>query len=62
MNADAMSSDDLLERRIEAARLRMVHAKSPSLQRHWFGEMQRLIAQRSPEQVARMEEDRGLRT
>lgn len=50
-----------LERRIDHARLRFVGCKTKAQRRKAWDELTRLIAQRSPEQVERMERERGLR-
>lgn len=50
-----------LERRIDICRLQYLGAKSVGKRRQIFAELQRLISQRSPEQVERMEVQRGLR-
>lgn len=54
--------DDALEREIETARRAAMNpANSTEEQREFFGAMKILIAQRSPEQIARMEAAKGLR-
>lgn len=52
--------DDALEREIETARLAMMSESDPELRRDFCSCMTQLIAQRSPEQVERMERERGL--
>jgi hypothetical protein len=51
----------LLEREIERARVAMTEATDPELRRQHFEEMRELISQRSPQQIQRMEEAKGLR-
>lgn len=51
-----------LERMIETARLATLCTADPELQRAGAAAMARLIEQRSPDQVARMELERGLRS
>jgi hypothetical protein len=53
--------DAALEREIETARLAATNTKDPELARAGFKTMADLIAQRSPEQIERMERERGLR-
>lgn len=53
--------DDALERRIEQACVMMRTAEKRTARVYYAEEMRRLIEQRSPEQVARMEILRGLR-
>lgn len=53
-------SDADREAQIEAARLSMTHALTPDCQRFWWHRMRDLIAQRSPEQIQRMEAERRL--
>jgi hypothetical protein len=55
MNAVPMTSDELHERRIEQARIRMVHAETDEARRKAMSEMYQLIHERSPKQKARME-------
>ena len=58
-----LEADLDLERRIERAALRLHAASGPrakNIRREAWREMQSLIAQRSPEQIARMERERGL--
>lgn len=53
-----------LEERIERAQLRLMAASGPDackVRREAWDELARLIRQRSPAQVERMERDRGLR-
>lgn len=59
--ARKVDSDADLERRIEQARLRYLGCRTPAQRRKVWDELTRLIAQRSPEQIERMERDRGLR-
>lgn len=57
-----MSAEDvLLECRIDRAYETFVIAPTPDLQLAYFNRMRDLIALRTPEQVRRMEEARGLR-
>lgn len=44
----------------ECAR-RMELARDPQVKRSWWKQLARLVADRSPEQVARMEREKGLR-
>lgn len=53
--------DAALEAAIDLATLRCQTASTPLRRRQAFEELRRLIAQRSPAQVARMERARGLR-
>jgi len=53
-------TDAELETRIENARIAMTEAATQEARRDWYEEMRWLISQRSPEQVSRMERDRGL--
>jgi hypothetical protein len=55
-----MTSDELHERRIEQARIRMVHAENDEARRKAMSEMYQLIEERSPEQRERMARERGL--
>lgn len=48
-------TDAELETRIENARIAMMEAQDQSARRDWYEEMRSLIAQRSPQQIARME-------
>lgn len=54
-------TDVELEAQIEAARIQALEALAPAEQRLAFARMADLIKQRSPEQVRRMECERGLR-
>lgn len=54
-------TDAQLEESIHWAKLRCQVARTPKLRRAAFDDMRKLIAQRSPEQIARMERERGLR-
>lgn len=54
-------TDVELEAQIEAARIQALEALAPAEQRLAFARMADLIKQRSPEQVARMEQAKGLR-
>lgn len=54
-------SDLLLECEIDRAYELFIVAPTTDLQREYFGQMRDLIAQRSPEQIERMETERGLR-
>jgi hypothetical protein len=60
MNAIPMTADELHERRIESARLRMTHAETDEARRKAMSEMYQLIEERSPEQRERMARERGL--
>jgi hypothetical protein len=62
MNADAtaMTKDELHERRIEQARIRMVHAETDEARRKAMSEFLQLCEDRSPKQKARMEAAREL--
>jgi hypothetical protein len=53
--------DEALERMIETAYRATLCTADPELQRAGAAAMSRLIAQRSPRQIARMERERGLR-
>lgn len=60
-----MSEDHLREQHIAACGRHMLAAASagdPVTARHWLDDMTAAIKQRSPEQVARLERERGLRT
>lgn len=64
MNAEMHSADADLEYRIEHERLSMTAAYAegdPDRARAHFDTMTALIRQRSPERIAQMERDRGLR-
>lgn len=50
-----------LEREISAVYARVLTSRDRRVQRVLVGAMGRLIALRSPEQIARMERERGLR-
>jgi hypothetical protein len=52
--------DAALEREIETARLAATNTKDTDLARAGFQAMADLIAQRSPQQIERMERERGL--
>ncbi len=57
----ALTRDDAaLEAAIDLATLRCQSASTPNRRRAAFAELRSLIAQRSPRQVARMEQARGL--
>lgn len=57
-----ISEDDAsLERRIECARIAMTLATDDMSRRDHLMRMERLLAQRSPTQIERMERERGLR-
>jgi hypothetical protein len=61
VNADTcMTKDEIHERRIEQARIRMVHAETDEARRKAMSEMYQLIEERSPEQRKRMARERGL--
>jgi hypothetical protein len=60
MNAIAMTKDELHERRIESARIRMVHAETDEAKRKAMSEFYQLCDERSPKQKARMEAAREL--
>ena len=49
-----------LEAAIALAALRLQTATTPIRRRQAFDELRTLVAQRSPQQVARMERDKGL--
>jgi hypothetical protein len=53
--------DAALERMIETAYRATLCTADPELQRAGSAALKRLIAQRSPEQIHRMERERGLR-
>lgn len=55
-------SDRELETRIELAMLRWQTATTPNARREHFEEFRRLKSLRSPEQIAKLERERGLRT
>jgi hypothetical protein len=58
-----LSPDRQLERDIEFARARMqscFRSRSAGLARVWFEHLQKLVASRSPERVAEIEQKRGL--
>jgi hypothetical protein len=57
----AFMSDEQLEEQIRAAWQALVDTAVTAEQRAAFERMRDLIAQRSPEQIKRMEEARGLR-
>lgn len=52
--------DAALEAAIDLATLRCQTATTPARRREAFEELRRLIAQRSPAQVERLESERGL--
>lgn len=52
--------DAALEAAIDLAALRLQTATTPLRRRHAFDELRTLVAQRSPQQIARMERDKGL--
>lgn len=52
--------DELLERRIEQARIAMTATTDMQARRDACEEMRWLISQRSPQRVAQMEEEQGL--
>lgn len=54
--------DAALEAAIDLATLRLQTAGTPIRRRQAFDELRRLVAARSPEQVARLERARGLAT
>lgn len=56
-----MTPDEELEHRIETARVAMTQALAPETQRYWCDKMTQLIGQRSPQRIAEMERERGLR-
>lgn len=64
MSAQMQAQNDIdaaLERRIECARIAMtLSTDEASKQDHWE-RMRRLIGERSPQQIERMERERGLR-
>lgn len=55
------SAHEFLERRIHIAAIKCTLAKTQSEHAPLWRELVRLIAQRSPDQVARMEIERGLK-
>ena len=55
-----MTESDLLERRIENARQKLLEAKTEEAQRIAWTLMRALLCQRSPERIAQMERERGL--
>lgn len=55
-----MTPDEVLEQRIETARVAMTQALAPETQRYWCDKMTQLIRGRSQEQIERMERERGL--
>jgi hypothetical protein len=57
----SQADDAALERRIECARIAMTLAKDAASQRDHLERMTRLIAQRSPRQIEKMERAMGLR-
>ena len=61
MSATPSLDDDTHEALIELAALRLQSARTVPQRRSAWAELQSLIAARSPEQVAFMEERRGLR-
>jgi hypothetical protein len=62
VNADTcMTKDEIHERRIEQARIRMVHAETDEARRKAMSEFLQLCEDRSPEQKARMEAERMAR-
>lgn len=57
-----MTREDFLrEQRIDLARFDLEHAKTRDLEIEAWNRMQLEIAQRSPERVAEMESEKGLR-
>jgi hypothetical protein len=56
-----MELDAALEREIETARLATLCTSDPEFQRAGAAAMARLIEQRSPTQIERMEREQGLR-
>lgn len=55
-------NDDALENAITAAKMQHMSAQTPERRRYWWDEMARLIAERSPGQVGRMERELGIYT
>jgi cobalamin biosynthesis protein CbiD len=55
MNAEKITADEELERRIHDATRSFCDAQTPEDRRAAWEQMKALIAQRSPEQIARME-------
>ncbi len=53
-------TDDERESLIDTATQLSMHG-SPAIRRYWWNHMKALIADRSPEQIARMEVAKGLR-
>ena len=61
MNGRSIHPDDEgLEARIEDARMIFATATSRRDRERWWSELKRLIAQRSPRQIANMERERGI--
>jgi hypothetical protein len=56
----ALSADERLEIAIEATRQALLGAKTPAVQRELAEQMKRMIGQRSPWQIAKLEKERGL--
>jgi hypothetical protein len=56
----SFDADAALEGLIEMARESMLAAHSERGRRFWWARMTRLIEERSPKQIARMEAERGL--
>ena len=61
INPEAQSADDELERRIDFEAGLLAIAQTPAEQTSAWQELQRLVAQRSPERVEQMEREMGLR-
>lgn len=55
------AADEGLERRIDYQALLLHSAPTPAERRTAWSELKRLVAQRSPERIARMEREQGLR-
>lgn len=55
MNAEALPSDEELERRIEHEAMLLHTVQTPAERRMVWETLKALVAQRSPQQVARME-------
>jgi hypothetical protein len=56
MNAEAISADEELERRIDHEAMLLHTVQTPDERRMVWETLKALVAQRSPSQVARMEE------
>lgn len=61
INPEAQTPDQELEALIDREALLLHTAQTPKERRAAWSELCRLVAQRSPDQVAHMEAERGLR-